>query len=219
MNSAVRGARISPTSRSLAGDDAAHGGADHGVVHGLVEHGNLGVDGRHPCPRGRNFLPSRARLQARDPFASRLEVLLGGPYALASHVAPRRGVVSLLLRSGIRFEERVEALQVHVGRAELGLRRLELGFSGRNLGPGLPHVLRSRAGQQQLELGLGLRPLGDGRGLAQARCRAGRAWRPRRRDSPDHLRPPSARARGRQPRQPPALPWLRPGPMHGRRWW
>ena len=62
-------------------------------------------------------------------LSCRFRAVASRRYARDRHVPPRQGVVTLLARSGVGCEQRVEAL-------EIGLRRLELGRGGANVGFG-----------------------------------------------------------------------------------
>ena len=110
-----------------------------------------------PHARGpRRFPPDGRRLAAapppsrgRGPVACRL-------HPRRRHVPPRRGIVALLARAGVRLEQRLEALEVGGRGLQLGLGRPDVGIRRFRLGRGLADVFGPRSGLQQPELGGGL---------------------------------------------------------------
>ncbi len=92
--------------------------------------------------------------------AGRAPALGRAAHALARHLRPRPRVVALLDRAGVRAQERLEALEIELGRPQLRLRGARLGFRRLDLCLRLPHVFFAGARLQQPQLRIGGLALG-----------------------------------------------------------
>ena len=151
----------------LFGHDAGHRRGERGVLQLLLERGDGGLRRGDARLRDGDLLRAGRGVDASQHRLRGVDTVVGGGQPRFGDVEPRGGVVALLLRAALAFEQQLEALQVGGRGFQFRLRGGDVGACGVHLRFGLTHVLGAGGDTHQPELRFGRRLVGAGAGDGQ----------------------------------------------------